>query len=288
MDVIRIFNGLGNQMSQYAFYYAKKKRHPWRTCFITNRTESENIHNGYELERLFGIKRNALKDRVLYHIYDAIYKHVFGYRILFHLAHECKEQSNYDFDSKKLEPSPKIGFTFFWGGWHSEKYFADYKHELCENVFRFDETKLNTESKKWKEQIENDNNSCSLHIRRGDFLKDKKWADAITPDYYDNAIAYIKLLSAQTTFYVFSNDVEWCRQKFGEQGFNYIDCNKGIDSWQDMFLMSRCRNHINANSSFSWWASWLSPYEEGVIVCPKAFISTVETKDIYPDKWIKL
>lgn len=44
MDVVRIFNGLGNQMSQYAFYYAKKKRHPFRTCYITNLYDSENVY----------------------------------------------------------------------------------------------------------------------------------------------------------------------------------------------------------------------------------------------------
>lgn len=78
------------------------------------------------------------------------------------------------------------------------------------------------------------------------------------------------------------------QRKTWKDGFCYIDCNSGNDSWQDMYLMSRCRNHINANSSFSWWGAWLSLHDNGITVCPQAFISTMKTKDIYPESWIKI
>jgi len=116
MDVVRIFNGLGNQMSQYAFYYAKKRRYPLSTTYITNRGASENIHNGYELERLFGIKRNRLKETFLYHILDSHYKHVWGYRFFWHISHVVNETSNYDYNKVLLTPSHNIGFTYYWGG----------------------------------------------------------------------------------------------------------------------------------------------------------------------------
>lgn len=175
------------------------------------------------------------------------------------------------------------------GGWHSEKYFVEYKQELRDKVFCFNAGMLNSSSKVWKETIDEDVASCSLHIRRGDFLKNKKWADAITANYYEDAIAYMKEhLPQSPTFYVFSNDIDWCREKFGEVGFCYIDSNRGKDSWQDMYLMSRCRNHINANSSFSWWGAWLSSHEYGITICPKSFVSTMPTKDVYPESWIKL
>lgn len=130
MDIVRIFNGLGNQMSQYAFYYAKKKRHPWSTFFVTNRYERENVHNGYELDRLFDIKSSKIKERFLYYIYESLFKPLFGYRILNHISCMIKEPSNYDYNGKLLEPSSKFCFSFYWGGWHSEKYFIEYKQEL--------------------------------------------------------------------------------------------------------------------------------------------------------------
>jgi len=154
-------------------------------------------------------------------------------------------------------------------------------------IFRFDENMLNATTKKWCDKILSDVNSCSLHVRRGDFLTDRKWADAISPDYYEKAIAIINK-KAKSNYYVFSNDIEWCKKKFGNDGFYYIDCNRGIDSWQDMFLMSRCRNHINANSSFSWWGAWLCPYKNSIIIVPEKFRADVNVKDVYPDKWIKI
>lgn len=274
-------------MSQYAFYCAKKKRNPHATFFITEKYKEEHSHNGYELDRIFGIRTNIVKDRILHHIRNSQYSPVFGYKILERLAHEIKESENYAYDRSLLNPSRSNGFTFYWGGWHSEKYFCGIRQELLQ-VFRFNDSALTPDAKTWKEIIAKDDFSCSLHVRRGDFLKDKKWADAITPDYYAKAIHYIRNSIPDTQFYVFSNDIAWCREQFGNVGFHYVDCNRGKDSWQDMYLMSRCRNHINANSTFSWWAAWLCPYENGTTVVPKAFISTMETKDIYPEMWVKL
>lgn len=116
MDIVRIFNGLGNQMSQYAFYYAKKRRHPFNTFFITNRYESENVHNGYELERLFGIRSSQLKERWLYYIYESLFKPLLGHRLLNHISREVKEPSNYDYDRRFLEPDSYFKFNFYWGG----------------------------------------------------------------------------------------------------------------------------------------------------------------------------
>lgn len=287
MDVVRIFNGLGNQMSQYAFYYAKKRLHPLRTSFISNLYESENAHNGYELERLFGIKPCKLKEIILRRFIESHHKPFFGYKLFWHLTHFVKEPANYDYLPILLQPSSKRGFTFYWGGWHSEKYFATYREDLL-RVFRFREEMLNAQSINWRDQIQTDHHSCSLHIRRGDFLTQKKWADAISPHYYEDAIAYMKEQDKQTQFYVFSNDIAYCKKKLGGGSFCYVDCNKGAESWQDMFLMSQCRHHINANSTFSWWGAWLGQYADSITIVPKAFVSTMETKDIYPEKWIKL
>jgi len=287
MDVVRIFNGLGNQMSQYAFYLAKKKMHPWRTSFISNQYESENVHNGFELERVFGIRVNHLKERILFQFMQSMYFPVWGYRIFGHFAHPIEETPNYDFDPQMLQPAKGLGFNFFWGGWHSEKYFRSIRETLF-TVYKFDEKKLNSDSWKWKNQIDKDENSCSIHIRRGDFLNIKKWGEAIPDDYYDKAIAHMRDNFPDMQFYVFSNDMEWCKSRFGSSDFHYIDCNAGMDSWQDMYLMTRCRHHINANSTFSWWGAWLCTYPDSITIVPKRFRADIITKDIYPERWVKL
>jgi len=287
MDVIRIFNGLGNQMSQYAFYLAKKKAYPWRTYFITNKYESENIHNGFELNRLFGVRSNKLKELVLYHFLESIYKPVWGYKVFGRFSHSVEEVPNYNFDSRMLAPSYQKGFNFYWGGWHSEKYFLHIREELL-RLFRFDESMLNDSSQKWRNIILNDEESCSIHIRRGDFLKDKKWADAISDSYYERAIELIIHKYPNVKFYIFSNDMAWCKEHFKGEAFHFVEGNKGLDAWQDMCLMSKCHHHINANSSFSWWGAWLCTYNDAVTIVPSAFRSDLETNDVYPERWIKL
>lgn len=287
MDVIRIFNGLGNQMSQFAFYLAKKKAHPLQTSFISNKYESENIHNGYELERVFSIKSSRLKEVVLFHFLQSMYRPVWGYRFFGKLAHSIEESPNYDYEAKKLDVDSRIGITFYWGGWHSEKYFAHIRKDILD-TFKFDENMLNDSSKRWRDMIMADVHSCSLHIRRGDFLKDKKWADAIPDGYFEKAIEYMRTLFGDVHFYVFSNDQEWCKEHFGDEEFFYVDGNEGMDSWQDMFLMTKCRHHINANSSFSWWGAWLCRYDDSITIVPSMFRSDMATKDVYPERWIKI
>ena len=101
---------------------------------------------------------------------------------------------------------------------------------------------------------------------------------------------------------VFSDDMDWCRNELKLEGFGtkviYVDWNKGADSWQDMSLMSKCKNHIIANSTFSWWGAWLDPNIEKTVICPEIWnlrqlnpnidkYYRCEYGDILPEKWIK-
>jgi hypothetical protein len=145
----------------------------------------------------------------------------------------------------------------------------------------------------WQSHIDADTSSVSLHIRRGDFLLTsrangvKPHAGVCTVEYYRKAIDYMRQHVDAPNFYVFSDDIEWCKATFGTESMNYIDCNHGCDSWRDMKLMSMCRHHINANSTFSWWGAWLSPHR-GIVLRPSRFVSDIVTKDFYPDSWIEI
>lgn len=88
-------------------------------------------------------------------------------------------------------------------------------------------------------------------------------------------------------FFIFSNDIDWCKNNLKLDHSTLVSCNQGKDSWRDMQLMSECRHHIMANSTFSWWGAWLSKHK-GIIVHPRWFIRDVETKDFYPKRWISI
>ena len=247
-------------------------------------------HNGYELDRVFGIRRHPLIEKIIVFIYEEAHKiqHPLLRKIFFKFLYNIKEKNNYDFNQNLLKPQYYRKFTFFFGGWHSEKYFKSIKEEI-KTTFNFDESKLNCYTKKWKETIKSKRNTCSIHVRRGDYLVVSVWNGCATDEYYYTAIKYIReCISEDTLFFVFSNDIEWCRKHFGEENFNYIDCNKGNDSWMDMYLMSICHHHINANSTFSWWGAWLCKHKDSITIVPKRFQNNQVTKDIYPEEWIKL
>lgn len=93
---------------------------------------------------------------------------------------------------------------------------------------------------------------------------------------------------ASPSYYVFSDDIEWVKQNLSLQNACYIDWNKGNDSWQDMMLMSCCRNHIICNSTFSWWGAWLNPRKDKIVIVPSRWFMKEEMPYIYPKEWIKV
>jgi hypothetical protein len=292
MDIVVLFNGLGNQMSQYAFYLAKKERN--EKCQVIFNTKCTNGHHGYELGKLFGIHcESGTKHDMLEFFYRIVhserflrYRSIlsrFGLNIIY-------EEQNYDFNPALLLPSQYQGLNYYWGGWHSEKNFQSVEKKVRE-VFQF--PKITDENcLRFADLIESAENSVSLHVRRGDYLKAKPddfyhFDGVATLDYYEKAVAYIKNKFGNCKFFVFSNDLEWCKKEFSNLDAAYVDCNSGENSWRDMYLMSLCKHHINANSTFSWWGAWLSN-KNGVTICPKMFLRTVVTNDIYPERWVKI
>ena len=68
----------------------------------------------------------------------------------------------------------------------------------------------------------------------------------------------------------------------------YVDWNHGINSWEDMYLMSKCKHNIVANSTFSWWGAWLNENKGKIVLCPPKYINSEDTFDFYPQDWIRI
>lgn len=288
MDIVVIFNGLGNQMSQYAFYLSKKRYND--KCVFIFDDRGKNNHNGYELEKLFGIKRpDGWREKLAY--FFLYLKKIRGVsRLLKYLGVRIlTDDDHYSYREENIKKSP-LGINLYWGGWPSESHFAEICDEV-KNMFSFPEQKDEL-FLKWKREIEETANSVSIHIRRGDYLKKTndryQFGGVATSEYFEKAIAYISEKTDTPIFYIFSDDLEWCREQFKGERYRYVDCNRGVDSWRDMYMMSLCRHHINSNSTFSWWGAWLSNFENSITVCPKEYIRDLETPDVYPERWVRL
>lgn len=102
----------------------------------------------------------------------------------------------------------------------------------------------------------------SLHVRRGDYVRQRAAFPPQPLAYYQTAI---DRFPPDTHFLVFSDDLPWCRRQFTGDRFTFVE---GASDINDLFLMSLCRHHILSNSSFSWWGAWLNPLADKVVYCP--------------------
>lgn len=291
MDIVLIFNGLGNQMSQYAFYLAKKKRNR-HTKFLQYPDWGTCQHNGYELDKIFGIKKQNGEKSILGRLYkwygwsqvcDSRKRH--WLRVIFEkIPLNRIDERRYDFDQERLDNAGK-GIHFYYGGWHCPDYLKDVEQEV-RNAYKFDESQLNKEGKEMLNSIES-LESVSLHVRRGDFLTDG-FGGICTVEYYKKAIAYVKERVSDPVFYVFSDDLEWARENIKEEKIRFVDIHKGKDSWKDMLLISHCKHNINANSTFSWWGAWLNNNPGKIVIVPPKFSQKPDSGAIYPKEWIRI
>ncbi len=130
-------------------------------------------------------------------------------------------------------------------------------------------------------------NSVSLHVRRGDYLKIKN-INVLDVDYYMKAVDYIKKNVEKPMFYIFSDDLDWCKNNLGFlNNCNYVDLTQTeID---DLKLMSFCQHNIIANSSFSWWGAWLNQNPKKIVIAPKEWlINDPGSSNVILSDWIKL
>ena len=138
--------------------------------------------------------------------------------------------------------------------------------------------------------------SVSIHVRRGDYVNGQKRLLTDTRYYY-NAIRRCAGEDSDAEFYVFSDDLAWSRTYFAGlfasdpkllERFHYVD--EAPAAWADMYLMSLCRRHIIADSTFSWWGAWLDPRPDKTVFAPAEWVCMTEyaITDVVSEGWEKI
>lgn len=274
LKIIKFAGGLGNQMFQYAFYVALRKKHPY-SFFLFDTRESLYCHNGYELPKIF-VNISDIKEKAFYFILRRFPRTLY-------ICRNEKDKNGIKYDDTILQQRGNIKFNGFW---QTEKYFSSFRKEVL-NEFRFDQQLLNEKTKFCVKSIE-ECNAVSIHIRRGDYIQEP-FRLTCDDTYYLNAIRYIKENTSSPHFYIFSDDQEYVRKLFqSEKEMTFVDWNRKTDSWQDMYLMSKCKHNIIANSSFSWWGAWLNENPTKIVIAPKPWFKGIENDDIVPDSWMRM
>lgn len=200
----------------------------------------------------------------------------------------------YDDDYFKLYSYPKHTCNIFIRG-----YFENYKNfygnsVLTEHLYSelVANLKINEDNKEMLQQIKNTNSICvSLRSWKeiGDNSKVYNSRMICGKDYYFNAIDIMKKRFPDSTFFIFSDDLDWAKdilKKYEDCSFVFEKSNNSISD--KILLMSSCKHFIIANSSFSWWAQYLSRNPNKTVISPDHWYNDSDDTRIINPEWIVL
>jgi len=167
---------------------------------------------------------------------------------------------------------------YVFGYWQDERYFEQYANQIRKDLTfkpNFSHSNLAIAT-----QIQGGSTPISLHVRRlhqvgaseQQVPKAKNGHNefSISQAYYKKAIELLEERFPMGHFFVFSDFPEWAKENIHSKNqIFYLESGRGSDL-EDLHLMSLCKHHIIANSSFSWWGAWLAKSKDQVIIAPKA------------------
>lgn len=179
--------------------------------------------------------------------------------------------------------------TYFQGYWQSYRYFENVKEDLMKDF----SLSVSPQSVELYNEIKNNNNSVCINVRRGDFLVNP-FHGSHGLEYFGKAIDIICSKILNPVFYIFSDDIEWCRNNFNlNYSYQIVSYeHKGHKFGNYLKLISACHHFIIPNSSFAWWAIWLSHYKNKIVIAPKDWFAdrkfNKETFDLIPNEWMRI
>lgn len=287
MIIVRIWEGLGNQMFQYAYARAlqakgmevrldmgkaydeifdKYRNHIQRTTGIQNFNLRVKPIDVYKYGKYFYLNQDTPVRKMLY---------ILGKNSMWFYNFYEEEEQKY---SKKAE---EIKGNYYVKGWfQSERYFKDIRNILLKE---FTPKKKIIISEKIREALINPQ-SVSVHIRRGDYVKINNTVSSL---YYQKAIQCIRQFYQNPIFLVFSDDLDWAKSNIPMEGeVIYVNEDKKMQDYEELLIMSKCKSNIIANSTFSWWAAWLNQNKEKCVIAPNKWFQGQE--GIVPEEWVVL
>ena len=280
MIIIRVMGGLGNQMQQYALYEKFRslgKEAKLDISWFEDAAQQENVlaKRSLELRQFENLQfETASRKECAALLGKGAFSEEGGISGLAGFLGKVKRKLNPAADPHFYEADmyhPEI-FSFenkyLEGHWACEKYYHDIMPLLREKI-RFPESG-NPQNGRVAERMEQEN-SVSLHIRRGDYLDPENagmFGGICTDAYYAAAMSYVRERMPDAHFYLFSDDTAYLKEHFKGAEYTIVDWNRGADNFFDCELMSHCRANICANSTFSFWGARLNGREDKITIRP--------------------
>lgn len=290
MIIVRIWEGLGNQLFQYA--YAKAMALRTKNTVLLDICETGSLKSdGSRKFRKCELKNFRISLPVctnVSHFYPYLNCRKDVLNIIKRrwinklLPYKYYEEP----DPKYHEELLKMRGNWYLQGWFQDaRYFKDYEDVIRKELVTKKEIKI---SERLNSLLKNEN-TVSVHIRRGDY---KKIANTLPVNYYYNAMNYIKKIAENPFWIVFSDDAGWCKKniEFGDNVY-FVSNEENIQDYEELIVMSRCKNQIIANSTFSWWGAWLNSNNDKIVIGPRNWFRSGSKNakyNIMCSEWIKM
>lgn len=290
-SIVRLRGGLGNQLFQYAFGRSVSLSRGVPLLLdgsLLEEEDSANTRRPYALGP-FNISARLI-DRA-----EAIALGVPTSRVGLWFARRARRfrgtqyvrERHFGYDAEILELARSR--AIFEGYWQSEYYF-----QSCGEKIRKD---LTSEESPLVQQISEEvgtGRSVSVHVRRGDYVTNPvaaRFHGLCSSSYYERCFQFIESIVDEPRYYLFSDDQDWIVREVGRfpRAVVPVSSRYCLNAHEELLIMSRCRHHILANSSFSWWGAWLDERSDSVVVAPALwFQSGISTSDLIPVRWRRL
>lgn len=286
--ITRLIGGLGNQLFQYAAARALALRHGGSVKLDLSGFESYGLRR-YELGSYPIAASEASADELA--AVAAPPPSGLVARIVARLSGPNPShyrEPHFHFDPNLSRQALPL---YIDGYWQSERYFADAREPLVRELTPRDP--LEPDNARTADMIRG-TQAVSLHVRRGDYVTNARtnaYHGVCSLDYYRAAVAHLAAAVPNPHFFVFSDDHAWTRENLTTgHPTTFVDANPADRGFRDLQLMSMCRHHIIANSSFSWWGAWLNPSPSKIVTAPARWFAATDkdTSDLIPEGWVRL
>ncbi len=293
--IVRIAEGIGNQLFMYAHAYALSKKINY-DLYIDNTSgyfQKKNIRS-YELDK-FNINTSLSDkkyrfDNFLLNLNRNLLKKIDIYKTNKSFLIESKDRNkitNY-YDTAKLNFSDTL---YVEGYYETEKYFKDFANDL-KKKFTINEKYLE-KNNKYIDLVKN-SSSVSISVREHRFSERRQinYSKSIkfvqnTVNYINKAVIFFKNKIPNAKFFIWSNDFAGLNEYFDENEFIFIknNTNKSIN---DFNLFKYAKHFIVGPTSFHWWGAWLNQNRNKICVRPPDNLNPSNNKDFWPESWIKI
>jgi hypothetical protein len=277
--IVQLFNGLGNQLFQYAagrrlalrlgasfrlMHHDPDAAQPGRPLLL------QQFDIASDIKRMSSLDRLVVSTKPQFRLPSQLVRMANRTQLLYQDPHKIAEPFEFEID-----PSAR---SLYLSGYFQESGLV----REIEAVLRRElvlRGPLHSQSRQYADLIRAARRPISIHLRRGDYLTTFGPSGLLSMSYYEQAMEQMLDQFTDASFFVFSDDMDFAKAWSSEYPrMTFVNCNDESLSHECMYLMSLCQHHIIANSTFSWWGAWLNARRDKQVIAPDNWLGVLTSR----------